>query len=130
VSGFELYKKITEYGVNEGYRTGVRFDFAIFSIIFGFLFEIIGMSISSLKERLKIKQCIKLYWVTLLPFFFFGFGAFSDRLLFTSWIYLSFLAAMVFSYGQVSFNGIVRPMVLLIFVVLSLNYFVNVLNIV
>ncbi len=93
VSSVNLYEQIINYGVKSGYKTGVRLDFAIFTLVVGLLFY--GLAKLTLQGTLQKRffNLLKIYWILSLPFFIFGFGAYSDRYLLPAWVYIPALSA-------------------------------------
>ncbi len=89
-----LYNKIINYGISAGYKTGIRYDFVIFSLLCGGLFHQLSKYFVPREMKFQFMQFLKIYWILLLPFFLLGFGAFSDRYLLPAWGYLSILIAV------------------------------------
>ncbi|MDI9817775.1 MULTISPECIES: EpsG family protein [unclassified Legionella] len=94
LTGINLYLKITDYANSGIYHTGVRYDFALFTIFMGLGFKFLSRYFLAIEDRTTFKELLKIYWVLVLPFFFFGFAAYSDRYLLAGWLYLSVLAAV------------------------------------
>lgn len=90
-----LYELVMEYTANSYYRSGVRVDFAVFSIFWYALPHILAPLVRSPYKEL-IKDSTAIYLVMLLPFFAVGWGYFSNRYLLPGWLAVSvILAAMV-----------------------------------
>jgi hypothetical protein len=90
-----LYELVMEYTANSYYRSGVRIDFAVFSIFWYALPHVLAPLVRSPYKEL-IKDSTAIYLVMLLPFFAVGWGYFSNRYLLPGWFAVSIiLAAMV-----------------------------------
>jgi hypothetical protein len=87
--GLDLYfEKIASYGDYSDYKSGVRADFWLFSILF-------IATTFFLQKKLVISSFIpKLSMVALIPFLLFGFMAYSDRLLFLLWSLIPVILAL------------------------------------
>lgn len=97
VRGFlpTLYELVMTYTENRYYRSGVRVDFAAFSI-FWYALPYLLLPLVRAEFREKIKDSTGVYLVMLLPFFAIGWGFFSNRYLLPGWLAISLiLAAMV-----------------------------------
>ncbi|ASQ46401.1 EpsG family protein [Legionella clemsonensis] len=99
ISGFDLYSKIVNYAATSSpgthYLTGVRYDFALFTITMGVMFHILNKYFLAIDDRAVFRELLKIYWVLILPFFLLGFGPYSDRYLLTGWLYLSIAGAVL-----------------------------------
>jgi len=85
VEGIERFNYYAKYGGDvDGYRTGVRYDFLLFSLLFLFAFYY-----SSSRSNL-LDFAFRIYAVSLTPFLLIGFIAYSDRLLFSAWLFIPF----------------------------------------
>lgn len=98
---FDLYGKVVEYGADAEYASGIRLDFVVFSLGLGFFLDFLGRFWVPSFQRERFLNCVKVYWLFLVPFFMLGFGAFSDRFLLNAWLYFSvalgvFLANFLF----------------------------------
>lgn len=96
---FGFYNKIMTYGDILGHKTGLRYDFVLFTLGAGLMFHWLGNIFLRDVEQKQFFNLLKIYWILTLPFFFFGFGFFSDRYLLPPWIYLSILAAVFFGFA-------------------------------
>lgn len=93
---FDLYSKISSYGGGalSGYHIGRRLDFTLFTLLAGMVFNFIGNKFLLTADKVIYSDLLKVYWVLVLPFFFFGFAAYSDRYLLAGWLFLSVLGAI------------------------------------
>ncbi len=128
VTGLDVHGRITEYGMYEQYRTGVRYDFALFSLFIGAIFEIAAKTLFFAQDRFSARECLKVYWLLLLPFFAFGYGAFSDRLLFAAWLFASFFMALIVSHGCFLYRGALRPLALWVAFICAVIYALSILQ--
>ncbi len=124
LTGFDIYGKILDYGAAAGYVSGVRHDFVLFSLMLGLILDFFARYLVSPFRVERFFNFIKVYWLFLIPFFVFGFGAYSDRLLLNAWLYFSvvlgaFLANRFFYTSMACFSG-----VLLLFVLILLYAFI------
>lgn len=88
-----IYEKISNFQRKVNYESGIRYDFMIFSLVMGLLPYLIYRFISTEKYRKGLAALLKVYALLLIPFLLFGFAKFSDRFLYTAWLFLPFLAA-------------------------------------
>jgi hypothetical protein len=98
VSGYapiDLYGKVIEYGVGHNYLAGVRVDFAVFTFVIGCCFSLAIALLFRLETRRQLFSLFKVYWILVLPFFYLGFGAFSDRYLLGAWLFVSIMAGVL-----------------------------------
>jgi hypothetical protein len=89
LSAIDFHGKISDYGAGSDYVRGVRLDFALFTMSLGVITSFIVAIFIRKKQALKVLNLSKVYWVLALPFFYAGFGAYSDRYLLGAWLYLS-----------------------------------------
>jgi len=89
-----LYQTIVNYGVYAEHTSGIRLDFAGFTIVAGLFFWLIGTYFLHEDKRTKFINLVKIYWILTIPFFCLGFAGFSDRYLYPAWLYLSILSAI------------------------------------
>jgi hypothetical protein len=94
LSAVDVYGKIQNYGSNLEYKRGIRLDFTLFTLAAGLGFTGLVKYTLGRDERLIFNSLLKIYWVFVLPFFFLGFGGFSDRYLLAGWLFLSILMAV------------------------------------
>lgn len=88
-----IFNAVSSYGAYSDYRIGVRFDFAIFTIAVFFLIFVASRLLLP-KGRQAISSCLQVLISLSLPFFAFGWGAFSDRFLFPVWLSASFVMGL------------------------------------
>lgn len=124
LTGFDVYGKITEYGADADYISGVRYDFVLFSLVLGFFLDFLARFLVMPSRVELFMRFVKVYWLFLIPFFIFGFGAYSDRLLLNAWLYFSvvfgvFLAARFFYTSMAYFFGVI-----LLFIVIVVYVFI------
>lgn len=89
-----IYEHIMSYGVDSGYQLGIRYSFVLFTLGAGLSFHLLGKYLLPNIEQGKFFSLLKVYWLLTLPFFFLGFGTYSDRFLLPAWIYLSIICAV------------------------------------
>jgi hypothetical protein len=93
------YNVIMAYDASGASKTGVRIDFAVFSIFWYLLpFALSRLIQQPVRERLIRGTAI--YIVLLLPFFVAGWGSFSNRYLFPGWLSMSVMIAAIFCNGR------------------------------
>lgn len=110
LSHIDLYSQIYNYagGAQSGYHIGRRLDFALFTLAAGMIFNFIGNRFLMASDKTMFSQLVKIYWVLVLPFFFFGFAAYSDRYLLPGWLFLSVLGAVFVGFKLRSYVGSMR----------------------
>lgn len=98
-----VYEFVNDYGqhASDRLQSGVRWDFAIFTLVL-ILISFIILPRSGSKIDAKNWRIFVLTTSTILPFFILGWGYFSNRYLFTTWILLIILI------GTISANFLVR----------------------
>jgi len=101
VRGFvpALYELVMSYTANSYYRSGVRTDFAVFSI-FWYALPYMLMPLVRGEFREKIRESTGVYLVMLLPFFAIGWGFFSNRYLLPGWLAVSLILAAVVCHSR------------------------------
>lgn len=93
ILNLEIYEKISNYQLKVNYENGVRYDFIVFSLLLGLVPYFIHQFISTEKYRNGLALSLKIYLLLLIPFLLFGFANFSNRFVYTAWLFLPFLAA-------------------------------------
>lgn len=96
-----LYDLVMEYTANVNYRSGVRIDFAVFSIFWYALPHLLAPLVRS-PYRERIKDSTAVYLVMLLPFFAIGWGFFSNRYLLPGWLAVSLIVAAILCHSRIS----------------------------
>lgn len=96
-----LYGMVMEYTVNAYYRSGVRIDFAVFSIFWYALPHLLAPLVRS-PYRERIKDSTAIYLVMLLPFFAIGWGFFSNRYLLPGWLAVSIILAGIVCHSRIA----------------------------
>lgn len=94
-TGIDIYSHLIMYGAKNGYNSGVRYDFALFTVILGLGFDCLNRYLVPNENRATFNQLLKIYWIFSLPFFILGFGAYSDRFLLTGWFFISVLSCFL-----------------------------------
>lgn len=96
-----VYALVMAYEPTTLFRTGVRLDFAVFSL-FWYLLPYVLAPLVHEPARLLIKRGTAIYLVLMLPFFAVGWGSFSNRYLLPSWLSVSLMLAAMVCNGRVS----------------------------
>lgn len=97
-----LYNAVMDYSLASKYKSGVRIDFAAFSIFWYFLpFMLSSVVREPFSTRLKDSTAV--YLVMLLPFFALGWGNFSNRYLLSAYMAISLMVAAIFFYSRLPF---------------------------
>ena len=96
-----IYNTVMDYSLAAKYKSGVRIDFAVFSIFWYLLpFMVAAMVRKPFDSRLKDSTAV--YLVMLLPFFIVGWGNFSNRYLLPAYLAISLMVAAVFCHNRLS----------------------------
>lgn len=95
ILGLPIYDSIKYYAEDgdSSYRYGFQVDLFIYTIGFVYLYFFIGKII--FKDNLFFEKIIKFYYVCVLPYFFFGFAAFSNRYGIISWFFGVFINCLI-----------------------------------
>ena len=96
-----LYTFVQEYAANPDYRSGVRVDFAVFSIFWYVLPHMLAPLIRE-ERREAIVQSSAVYLVMVLPFFAVGWGSYSNRFLLPAWLAASLIVAAIPCYSRLA----------------------------
>lgn len=96
-----LYTFVREYAANPDYRSGVRVDFAVFSI-FWYLLPHMAAPLLRESHREAIMHSAAIYLVMVLPFFAVGWGSYSNRFLLPAWLSASLIVAALLCYSRVT----------------------------
>lgn len=97
----QLYAFVQEYAFNPEYRSGVRIDFAVFSIFWYLLPHMFAPLIRE-SHREAILQSSAVYLVMVLPFLVVGWGSYSNRFLLPAWLAASLIVAAIFCHSRLS----------------------------
>ena len=89
-----VYSLVMAYDGGANYRTGVRLDFAVFSL-FWYLVPFMVAPLVHEPVRDRLKRASSIYLVLMLPFFAVGWGTYSNRYLLPAWLSASLMLAAV-----------------------------------
>ncbi|GGA42728.1 EpsG family protein [Dyella nitratireducens] len=96
-----IYDAVMDYSLGAKYKSGVRLDFAAFSIFWYALpFVVSGLVRKPFSTRIKDSTAV--YLVMLLPFFLIGWGNFSNRFLLSAYMAISLMVAAIFFHSRLS----------------------------
>ena len=95
-----LYATVMEYTANPLYRSGVRVDFAVFTIFWYVLAYLLAPLVKE-SFRQRIIDSTAVYLVMVLPFFIIGWGFFSNRYLLPAWLAASLLFAAIVCHSRI-----------------------------
>lgn len=129
MTGLGIYEKVVNYQLKVSYQRGVRWDFTLFSIFLALIPYFICRYLVIDKFKDGMITALKVYLVLLIPFFLFGYAAFSNRFLYTAWLYLPFLAAATLISARYFNNWknwalyILMPLSPAVFVIMIMNGF-------
>jgi hypothetical protein len=90
-----------DYSLSATYRSGIRIDFAVFSI-FWYLLPLLMSGLVREPFSTRIKDSTAVYMVMLLPFFVLGWGNFSNRYLLPAYLATSLIVAAIFCHSRIS----------------------------
>ncbi|GLQ51922.1 EpsG family protein [Dyella flava] len=96
-----IYNTVMDYSLSSKYRSGVRIDFAVFSI-FWYALPFIMAPMVRKPIRSRINDSTAVYLVMLLPFFAVGWGNFSNRYLLPAYLAISLMVAAIFCFNRLS----------------------------
>ncbi len=94
-----VYFLVMNYGNNPDYRSGVRIDFAVFSI-FWYALPLLLARLVHHPFRERIRESTSVYLVMLLPFFAIGWGAYSNRYLLPAFLAMPLMLAATMCHGR------------------------------
>ncbi|WP_141452825.1 EpsG family protein [Pseudoxanthomonas sp. z9] len=94
-----FYDVVMEYTANPLYRSGVRIDFAVFTIFWYLLPHFLAPLVQA-QWRQRILDSTSVYLVMSLPFFLIGWGFFSNRYLLPAWLAVSMILAAVLCHAR------------------------------
>jgi hypothetical protein len=96
-----LYNWVMDYSLSANYRSGVRIDFAVFSIFWYALpFMLARFVHKPFSQRIKDSSAV--YLVMLLPFFILGWGNFSNRYLLPAYLATSLVVAAIICHSRLT----------------------------
>ncbi|RUL72702.1 EpsG family protein [Dyella choica] len=121
-----LYNAVMDYSLSAKYKSGVRIDFAVFSI-FWYLLPYLFAGIVRKPFSTRLKDGTAVYLVMVLPFFVVGWGNFSNRYLLSSYLAISLMVAAILFHSRLSIlrNPILLRMGLVISCAVFYYYVVN-----
>lgn len=96
-----LYNAVMDYELAAKYKSGVRIDFAVFSI-FWYVLPFMLSNVVRKPFSTRIKDSTAVYLVMLLPFFAIGWGNFSNRYLLSAYLAISMMVAAIFFHSRLS----------------------------
>jgi hypothetical protein len=96
-----FYDVVMEYTANPLYRSGVRIDFAVFTIFWYLLPHFLAPLVQA-QWRQRILDSTSVYLVMSLPFFLIGWGFFSNRYLLPAWLAVSMILAAVLCHARIA----------------------------
>ena len=94
-----LYSIAMEHAANLNYRSGVRLDFALFSMAW-YALPFLAAPLVQEPYRERLKHSTSLYLVMLMPFFMIGWGFFSNRYLLPAWQAASLIMGAMLSLSR------------------------------
>lgn len=94
-----LYNSVMDYELGSKYKSGVRIDFAVFSI-FWYLLPLLLSGLVRKPYSTRLKDSTAVYLVMLLPFFMLGWGNFSNRYLLSAYLAISLMVAAIFFHSR------------------------------
>ena len=97
----QLYTVVMTYTVNPEYRSGVRIDFAVFSL-FWYGLPLLLAPLVQPRFRERINDSTAVYLVMLLPFFAIGWGYYSNRYLLPPWLAASLIIAAILCHSRLA----------------------------
>nr|WP_298138152.1 EpsG family protein [uncultured Pseudomonas sp.] len=125
-TGFGIYSFIVDYVAGAEYRSGVRLDFLMFSWFWMVLFLVGSIFLVEPERRHGFRILIKIYLVLLIPFLLFGFGNYSNRYVYTAWLFLSI--AMGGLVGSLRFSLVGSRLILPVLLLASCLIFIGMVN--
>jgi len=81
------YEIITNYASGSGRWVGVQFEFVMYTVFFGTLFYFLRKYVKRMFLS-NYDRVLKFYYLLMMPYFSFGFGAYSNRYAFIGWLFL------------------------------------------
>lgn len=93
-SGLGLYDSIKSYQSDVPFKSGVRYDFLLFSWFWPVLSYIIYNFIGLNEFKEKVLKVINVYYILLTPFLLFGFANFSNRYAYPAWLFAMAMMAI------------------------------------
>ncbi|WP_333679002.1 EpsG family protein [Dyella sp.] len=96
-----VYDAVMDYELGSKYKSGVRIDFAVFSI-FWYVLPFMASGLVRKPYNTRIKDSATVYLVMLMPFFMLGWGNFSNRYLFSAYLAISLMMAGIFFHSRLS----------------------------
>lgn len=129
MTGLGIYEKVINYQSHVTYQRGIRWDFTLFSLFLALIPYLIYRYLVIDKFKDGLVAALKIYLLLLIPFFLLGYAAFSDRFLYTAWLYLPFLAAATLISARYFNNWknwalyILMPLSPAVFVIMIMNGF-------
>ncbi|MDX1347439.1 MAG: EpsG family protein [Thiomicrorhabdus chilensis] len=99
VSGLSIYQAISGYRTDAVYQSGVRIEFAVFSI-FPLVLYFMAQQLDVIHKTqwlARLQPVLKVYLLLLIPFWLFGWANYSDRFAWSAWFAMPlFLTVFVF----------------------------------
>ena len=128
LTNVELYSFIKNYQQHIDYKSGVRYDFLLFSLFWAILTLLFNLFLIKEQHQKIVELCLKIYLLLLIPFLLFGFANFSNRYVYSAWLFAAIMVATTV-YFSTLWDKVksLLPLILLsapiIFIVMVLNGF-------
>lgn len=121
ISGLPIHTYIIEYVALNGYRSGIRLDFAAFSLILPlFCLGLVKILLPSNFRRFA--AVMNIYFIFMIPFWIFGWGDYSNRYAFNAWLFMPiFLSSMLYPFIRKLSTGVTS----IIFIFSALIFLLN-----
>jgi hypothetical protein len=104
-----IYNWVMDYSLSSNYRSGVRIDFAVFSIFWYVLPFMVAPFVHKPFDK-RLKDSTAVYLVMVLPFFILGWGNFSNRYLLPAYLAASLMVAAILCHNR--FPPLRNPLIL------------------
>lgn len=123
-----LYDSIKNYIDDvDAYRYGFQWDLFLYSIGLAYIYYFFSKFI--FKNNVIFDNLVKIYFVCLFPYFFYGFAAFSNRYGLFSWLFSILLNAFIF-YLLLSLKKSLLPLGFFVIHFISILYFMVIFKVI
>lgn len=90
ISPIDLYSKIEDFSETGDLWVGFQLDFFMYTVAWPIIYFATSLLMVPTSKR-RLVTIIRIYMILCMPYFVFGFSAFSNRFAFFAWLYLPIL---------------------------------------
>ena len=122
LTGLGVYEFIASFAEGDPLWSGFQLSFFLYSISWLIVFLIMTRFVKE-KYKMQFIQVVKVYSVLLMPYFIFGFSAFSNRIAVMAWFFIPISQGVFFAYCK--FDQLSKEVVSVFMFLVGLIWYVS-----